>query len=103
MTVKTKIIAVAAFVALLAVGGVVAAKAEEKKPGDKCETYNSSQCGGPGGQCLVTKAGQYCSIECKNDGACPSGWKCASIASETYSGKTGEKTGEKSVQMCVRP
>jgi hypothetical protein len=103
MSMKVKVIIVAVFVVVLGVGGLVASKAEEKKVGEACETYKSSQCPGPGGNCLVTKAGQYCTIECKDDSACPGGWKCQSVTSETYSGKTGQKTAEKEIRMCIRP
>jgi hypothetical protein len=94
--------AIGAFVVLLGVGGYVASKMEEVKTGDACETYKSSSCAGPDGACLVTPKGQYCSRSCAADSDCPAAWACADISSETYSGKTGEKTATASKKMCVK-
>ena len=101
MTSKGKTIVIGAFVIILAVAGFVASKAEEKKVGDACETYQSSACGGPGGACLASPTGNYCSIACAGDAECPSGWACAEIAADTYNGK-GEKTATAQKKMCVR-
>ena len=103
MSLKMKAILIAVVVVVLGVVGLVASKIEEKKVGEKCETYQSSECPGPGGNCLVTKGGQYCTIECTDTNACPSGWACKSVSAETYSGKTGQKTAEKEIRMCIRP
>lgn len=106
MNAKTKIGIIVGFVILLAVGGTIAAKMEEKKVGDACETYRSSDCGGPGGACLTSSSGNYCSITCGGDGECPSGFKCAPIAATSYKVDTSKgttaKTDEQSVKMCVR-
>ncbi|MFO0674535.1 MAG: hypothetical protein U0235_33800 [Polyangiaceae bacterium] len=104
MNAKTKIGIIVGFVVLLAVGGAVAAKMEEKKVGDACETYRSSDCAGPGGACLTSSAGNYCSITCGGDGECPSGFKCAPITATNYKIEKGNttKTDEQSVKMCVR-
>jgi hypothetical protein len=102
MTTKVKVIVIGVFVVLLGTVGLVAAKMEEKKPGDACETYKND-CSGPGGACLVAKGGaQYCSHSCNADSDCPSSWKCADVTSDTYSGKTGEKVKSSSVKMCIR-
>ncbi len=103
MTIKA--MAIGVFVLLLVGGAFIASKAEAKKVGDTCETYQSSACSGPGGACLASRgsAGNYCSIECKAESECPSSWRCASISSETYSSKTGKKVAEEAVRMCVRP
>ncbi len=103
MTTKTKAIVIGTFVALLAIAGVIAARAEAKQPGDACETYQSSACSGEGGACLVTGKGQYCSHSCKTNADCPAKWSCDDVKSETYSGKTGDKVASNAVKMCLRP
>jgi hypothetical protein len=102
---KLKLIIIGVFVALLSVAGFVAAKLEAIAPGGSCE--NSSQrdsCSGPGAACIsADKGDDYCSIECKQSGECPSGMQCAEIASETYSAKDGAKTKTEKVKMCIKP
>jgi len=93
----------AGFCGLLAIASVGAAKLEEKKVGETCETYNSSACAGNGGACLASQAGNYCSVSCSASKDCPTGWSCEEVASRTYSGKTGKQVDEKSVRMCLRP
>lgn len=102
MSTKVKAIIIVVFVVILGIAGFVAMKMEEKPPGAPCETYKND-CSGPNGSCLVTDSGQYCSHACDADSDCPATWKCADVASETYSGKTGQKVAEKSVKMCVKP
>ncbi len=87
---------------LAAVITTASAGCTELKVGDKCETYRSSECGGPGGACLaVTGGSNYCSHTCNAPADCPSGFKCGDITSTTYDGK-GANKGEKTVKMCVR-
>lgn len=106
MSPKVKYGVIAGFVLLLAIGGTVAAKLEEKKVGDACETYRSSECGGNGGACLSSSSGNYCSITCAADSECPSGFACAPITSTNYKVDTSKGTTtkgeEKSVKMCVK-
>ena len=103
MTTKMKVIIIGGFFVLLAIAGVIASKAEAKKVGDACETYQSEQCSGEGGACLATSGGNYCSVPCNAKADCPASWKCAEIEASTYSGQTGEKVGSKGVKMCVKP
>ena len=104
MTTKAKAIIIGVFLVLLAIGGVIASMASAKKVGDPCETYQSSDCSGPGATCLTTKAGNYCSITCKADSECPTSFKCVSVTSETYAvnGGTTTKTASESVKMCTK-
>lgn len=101
---KVKYGIIGGFVLLLAIGGAVAAKMEEKKVGDPCETYQSSQCGGNGGACLTSSSGNYCSVKCSADNECPSGMACAPITATNYKVEKGTttKTAEESVKMCVK-
>ncbi len=103
MTTKTKLILIVTFGGLLAVAGVLAARAEAKAVGDACEMYRSSECSGEGGACLATASGNYCSVSCKTKSDCPAKWQCANVSSDTYSAKSGEKTSSEAVRMCVRP
>ena len=103
ITTKTKLIVIGVFFALLAVVGVIASRAEAKKVGDPCETYQSSDCSGEGGACLASKGGNYCSVSCKTNADCPTKWKCREVEADTYSGKTGEKVATEGVRMCLRP
>lgn len=88
--------------ASLFVLAVCMAGCANKKVGDACETYRSSECGGPGGTCLANShSGNYCSITCNAPTDCPSGFICDGVTSMSINGK-GEKTGEKVVKMCVK-
>jgi hypothetical protein len=101
---KTKLIAIAVFVALLSVAGLVASKLEAIPVGGSCQ--NASQhdsCSGPGAACISSPGGDYCSIECKTNGDCPANMKCEQIESETYSAKDGQKVGSEKLKMCVKP
>ena len=101
---KTKLIAVAIFVALLSIAGVVVSKLEAIEVGGSCA--NSSQrdsCSGPDASCITSDAGNYCSISCKAKSDCPSSMKCEEIESDTYSAKDGTKTKTEKVKMCVKP
>lgn len=81
---------------------VMALACEGKKVGEACETYRSSECGGPGGTCLaVTGSANYCSHTCTAASDCPSGFRCEDVKSTTFSNK-GEKKDEKQIKMCVR-
>ncbi len=73
-----------------------------KKVGDPCETYRASECGGKDGTCLGSTKGNYCTVSCDADKDCPSGWKCEGITQTTING-SGEKKGETTVKMCVKP
>lgn len=105
ISMKTKLVIIAVFVALLSVAGFVAAKLEAIAPGSSCE--NSSQrdsCSGPGAACIsADKGDDYCSIECQASSDCPASMKCEEIESETYSAKDGAKVKSEKVKMCVRP
>lgn len=93
-----KLVSLAAVISLVA--SVLAC--ETKKVGDACETYRSSECGGKDGTCMGSNKGNYCTVSCAGDKECPAGWKCEGITQTTINGK-GEKKGEKTVQMCVKP
>jgi hypothetical protein len=99
---KVKVIVIGVFVVVLGIVWFVASKMEEKQPGTACETYRND-CAGPNGACLVTSGGQYCTHACSADADCPATWKCADVASDTYSGKTGQKVSTRSTKMCVKP
>jgi hypothetical protein len=105
ISMKTKLVIIAVFVALLSIAGFVAAKLEAIEPGGSCE--NSSQrdsCSGPGAACIsADKGDDYCSIECKATSDCPASMTCEDIESETYSAKDGAKVKTEKVKMCVRP
>jgi len=88
-------------VSLLLVLGACLVACANKKVGDPCETYRSSECGGPGGTCLGNNAGNYCTITCNAPAECPAGFKCEGVTSMSINGK-GEKTSEKVVKMCVK-
>ena len=97
-----KVGAITGVAILMTLIGACVLGCENKKVGDACETYRSSECGGPGGACLaVTGSANYCSHTCNAASDCPAGFKCADITSTTYDGK-GEKKGEKAVKMCVK-
>ena len=104
---KTKLIAIAVFVALLSVAGIVASKLEAIPVGGSCA--NSSQrdsCSGPDAACITVgpgNDGNYCSISCKATSDCPGNMKCEAIESETYSAKDGAKVKTETVKMCVKP
>ncbi|MEN9578475.1 MAG: hypothetical protein RJA70_1484 [Pseudomonadota bacterium] len=101
---KSKIIIIAAFLVLLGVGGYIASVLEAIEVGGSCaNTSQRDSCAGPGAACITADSGNYCSITCKQAAECPAGWACRDIASETYSGKTGEKTDSAAVSMCVKP
>lgn len=90
----------------LAVAAVVTASitlfaCADKKVGDACETYRSSECGGPGGTCLGASPTNYCTITCKAASDCPAGWKCDDVKSVSINGR-GEKKGETVVKMCLK-
>ena len=96
---SSKIVAIGLLAAL---GGLAVLGCENKKVGDACETYRSSECGGPGGACLaVTGSSNYCSHTCNAPTDCPAGFKCGDITSSTYDSK-GQKTSDKKVKMCVK-
>jgi hypothetical protein len=95
-----KLVFIGGFVAVLGAAWFIADRVEGKKIGETCEYQNS--CGGSG-ECLTSSAGRYCSMACATSAECPSGWRCGDVASETYSGKSGQKTAESSVKMCLRP
>lgn len=100
---KTKLIAVAIFVALLSIAGIVASKLEAIEVGGSCA--NASQhdsCSGRDAACISSDAGDYCSISCSATSDCPSNMKCQDIQSETYSAKDGSKTKTEHVKMCVK-
>lgn len=88
------------FAAVLFFGLCLVACAD-KKVGDKCETYRSSECDGPGATCLGNSGGNYCSITCAASSECPSGFKCGDVTSTTING-SGVKKGEKVVKMCLK-
>lgn len=106
MNAKLKFGVIGGFVLLLTVAGAVAAKMEEKKVGDACETYRSSECGGNGGACLSSSTGNYCSVACAADNECPAGFSCAPITSTNFKVDTTKgtttKSEEKIVNMCVK-
>lgn len=106
MSMKAKVVVIGTFLVLFGVGGAVAAKMEEKKVGDACETYQSSACAGKGGACLSSSAGNYCSVECSADGDCPAAFACAPIVATNYKVDTSKgtttKASEASVKMCVK-
>jgi hypothetical protein len=104
ITTKTKLIAIALFVALLSVAGIVVSKLEAIPVGGSCA--NSSErdsCSGPDAACITADAGNYCSISCKATGDCPGNMKCQAIESETYSAKDGAKVKSETVKMCIKP
>ncbi len=101
---KTKLIAIAIFVALLSIAGIVASKLEAIEVGGSCA--NASQhdsCSGRDAACISSDAGNYCSISCQAPADCPGNMKCQDIESETYSAKDGTKTKTEHVKMCVKP
>jgi hypothetical protein len=59
------------------------------------------ECGGPGGTCLGASSGNYCTTSCTAASECPNGWKCAGITQTTING-SGEKKGEKVINICVK-
>ena len=89
-----------AFASALFLGFILIACAD-KKVGDQCETYRSSECGGPGGTCLGNNSGNYCTITCSAGTDCPAGFKCGDVKSTTINGK-GETKGETVVKMCLK-
>jgi hypothetical protein len=95
-----KFIFVSGFCVCLGIAWFIVDKVDGKKIGDVCEYQ--TDCSGSG-ECLESARGRYCSMRCAAAAECPQGWRCAAVASETYSGKTGEKTAETSVMMCLRP
>lgn len=95
-----KLVAIGGFVVALAGAAFVVDRIEGKKIGETCD-YQSS-CSGSG-ECLTTDRGKYCTAACSVVSDCPSGWECGSVASETYSAKTGEKTSSTSIKVCLRP
>ena len=106
MSPKVKFGVIGGFIVLLAVGGAVAAKMDEKKVGDACETYRSGDCAGKGGACLTSSSGNYCSISCAADTECPGGFACAPITATSFKVDTSKgtttETAKESVKMCIR-
>lgn len=98
---KVKFIAIAVFVALLGIGGFVAAKLEAVEVGGACEPYKDN-CSGPDAACLTSNTEKYCSISCAAKSDCPGSMKCEEIQSDTYSAKDGTKTKTEKVKMCVK-
>ena len=95
-----KAVFIGGFCILLGVAWLIADRVYGKKIGDICDYQDD--CSG-GGECLAAPRGKYCSVSCVTAAECPGGWRCGGVASETYSGKTGEKVAEASVKMCLRP
>jgi hypothetical protein len=98
---KIKFIAVAVFVALLSIAGVVVNKLEAVEVGGACEPQHDS-CTGRDAACLTSDTEKYCSISCTARSDCPASMKCEEIQSDTYSAKDGSKTRTEKVKMCVK-
>ncbi len=99
---KTKLIAIAIFVALLSIAGIVASKLEAVEVGGACEPQHDS-CTGRDAACLTSDAGKYCSISCQAAADCPAAMKCQEIEAQTFSAKDGKVTKTERVKMCVKP